>query len=62
MRVKVGDVVLPKNFASFDTDPGYGVVLDTYEDERGLVYFEVGWPMAESNWWGELELELISES
>ena len=41
----------------------YGVVLDTYEDDYGIVYYEIHWSGPHENgWWHEGELELISES
>ena len=62
MRMKIGDVVLPRNLVSFDTTPGYGVVVDFYESDDGIPYYEVDWPGADRTWWNELELELVSES
>ena len=41
---------------------GYGVVIDFYESDDGILYYEVAWPGADRTWWGELELELVSES
>tara|TARA_B100000131_G_scaffold117913_1_gene114920 strand:- start:1952 stop:2140 length:189 start_codon:yes stop_codon:yes gene_type:complete len=61
--MNVGDVVLPKNDASMlGVDYGYGIVIDMYEDDYGIVYYEVDWPGADRTWWNEMELELVSES
>ena len=61
--MNVGDVVLPKNDASMlGVDYGYGIVIDLYEDDCGIIYYEVDWPGADRTWWNEMELELISES
>ena len=39
----------------------YGIVLDIYEDDYGIIYYEVHWT-EEVGWWSEHELELVSES
>ena len=63
MYMKVGDIVLPKNDASMvGVDYGYGIIIDSYESDDGMVYWEVAWPGADKTWWHELELELVSES
>ena len=61
--MKIGDVVLPKNDASMiGVDYGYGIIIDFYESDDGMVYWEVAWPGADTTWWHELELELVSKS
>ena len=61
--MQVGDIVLPKNdSAMLGVDYGYGVIIDMYEDDYGIVYYQVGWPGADCTWWAEEELELISEA
>lgn len=51
-------------------DPGYfsgfGVVLDSYETEDGLLLYEIQWPAtnkwpAERAWHNDYELRLVSE-
>ena len=42
-------------------DYGYGVVVDFYESDAGILYCEVVWPGADKTWWADMELELISE-
>ena len=61
MRMKVGDIVLPKE-GMLGVDYGYGVIVDFYESDDGIPYYEVVWPGADRTWWDELELELVSES
>ena len=63
MRMKIGDVVLPKkDHAMMGIDYGYGVVVDFYESDDGIPYYEVAWPGADRTWWADVELELVSES
>ena len=63
MRMKVGDIVLPKSGASMlGVDYGYGIVVDLYESDDGIPYYEVVWPGADRTWWADVELELVSES
>ena len=47
----------PRNLEEYK----YGIILDTYEDDYGIYYYEVHWT-TEIEWWKEDELELISES
>ena len=56
--IKVGDLVCPSAWqrTSFE----YGVVLDIYEDDYGILYYEVHWGV-DTEWWKEGELELVSE-
>ena len=61
--INVGDIVKPKpDHMMRGVDYGYGVVLDFYEDEYGTVYYEVAWSGADTTWWSENEVEVISES
>jgi len=60
--VQPGDIVKAKSEWSVEgVDYGYGIILDVYEDEDGIVYCEVSW-YHETQWWKPYELELISES
>jgi hypothetical protein len=62
--VKVGDLVLRNNHAP--ELMGTGVVLDSHENDDGVVYFEVQWldGLEEDGrmWYDTLELKVISES
>ena len=63
--IQVGDVVKPaiSKVLLIDTDLyRNGVVLDIYEDDYGILYYEVHWVTEEPEWWQENELELVSES
>ena len=40
---------------------GIGVILDSYEDEDGLLFFEVQWAHSRQ-WFGQDEMRVISES
>jgi len=63
--MKVGDIVkpCPSVYKSILNIEGYkyGVILDTYEDEYGIVYYEVHWE-EEPEWWKEDELLLVSDA
>jgi len=60
--VKVGDLVVRSNRLH---PMGNGVVLDVYESDDLIVYFEVQWlddPEEDGRmWYDELELKVISE-
>ena len=56
-NIQVGDLVR-STLEQYPIDAG--VVLDTYEDDYGIVYYEVHWT-SDVEWWKEDELELISE-
>ena len=63
--IQIGDVVKPavSKVLLVDTDLyRYGVVLDIYEDDYGIMYYEVHWIQEGPEWWQENELELISEA
>tara|TARA_R100001082_G_C4261964_1_gene115961 strand:- start:341 stop:529 length:189 start_codon:yes stop_codon:yes gene_type:complete len=61
--VKVGDIVKPtQNKIILNDKANFGVILDAYEDDYGIVYYEVHWISEEPEWWQENELELVSES
>jgi len=68
MSIQVSDVVSlrPGILRSFGGDTKkykYGVVLDAYEDDYGIVYYEIHWSTRhEIGWWHEGELELVSEA
>ena len=60
--MKVGDLVV-----RFDRlyPMGNGIVLDAYESDDLIVYYEVQWlidPAPERMWYSECELKVISES
>ena len=64
----VGDIVRPSRSApgtaglDYDADDySYGIVLDVYEDDYGIYYYEVHWTK-ETSWWKKNELEMISEN
>jgi len=38
------------------------IIKDVSETDDGIFYFEVAWPGADTTWWHEDELELVSES
>tara|TARA_R100001594_G_scaffold613_1_gene2428 strand:- start:1568 stop:1759 length:192 start_codon:yes stop_codon:yes gene_type:complete len=62
--MKVGDIVRARSeflFGPSSSSRRNGIVIDLYEDEYGIVYYEVHWS-TEAEWWKEDELELISES
>jgi hypothetical protein len=60
--VKVGDLVKPRqNWMTKGLDYGVGVLIDVYEDDDGMEFFEVQWK-DERQWWKSYEMELISES
>jgi len=61
--VKVGDIVAPKagNILGPHKDRKGGIIIDSYEDDYGIVFYEVHWNM-EAEWWKEDELNLISEA
>ena len=63
LQVKqVGDIVVPVvEYAMSGIDYGYGIIKDVSETDDGIFYFEVVWPGADTTWWHEDELELISE-
>ena len=63
--IQVGAIVKPADskIISVDTDLyKNGVVLDVYEDDYGIIYYEVHWITQGTEWWQENELELISEA
>ena len=41
---------------------GRGIILDSYESDDGVVYFEVQWFEDDRMWYDTLELMVISES
>ena len=61
--MKVGDLVVRSNRLH---PMGIGVVLDAYESDDLIVYFEVQWlddpEEDERMWYSECELKVISES
>jgi len=59
-----GDIVKPSPFEMQYAEPEiyrYGIIMDVYEDDYGIYYYEVHWG-TEIEWWKEGELELVSES
>ena len=64
MTIQVSDIVrahVPHLRRQGMSDYGFGVVLDTYEDDYGILYYEVYWTTEETGWWKESELELVRE-
>jgi len=60
--MKVGDLVEPYDrFMVERVYYGIGVILDSYEDEDGLLFFEVQWAHSRQ-WFGQDEMRVISES
>jgi hypothetical protein len=60
--MKIGDLVRPREgWMTEGLDYGIGIILDTYEDDDGMRYFEVQWNH-ECQWWKPYEMKVISES
>ena len=60
--MKVSDLVEPyENFKMKGIYYGLGVILDSYEDDDGVRYFEVQWDHARQ-WFAEYEIKVVSES
>ncbi len=57
--MKVGDMVVRSNRLH---PMGRGIILDSYESDEGVVYFEVQWFEDDRMWYDTLELKVISES
>ncbi len=61
-KLKIGDLVEPYDkFMVDNTYYGVGVILDRYETEDGIIYFEVQWAHARQ-WLGQDEMRVVSES
>ena len=58
--MEVGDLVRASAFVHAQ-DCGVGIVLDSHENEDGVVYHEVQWTEDGRMWYDELELRMISE-
>ncbi len=58
--MKVGDIVRPRgDLRRLDPEEHkYGIVLDAYEDDYGIVYYEIHWNRV-IEWWSENELERL---
>ncbi len=56
--MKVGDMVVRSNRLH---PMGRGIILDSYESDEGVVYFEVQWFEDDRMWYDTLELKVISE-
>lgn len=60
--MKVGDLVLPRDdWKTKGLDYGIGIILDTYDDDDGMEYYEVKWEH-EIQWWRGYEMILFNES
>ena len=60
--MKVGDLVHAREAAkTLGIDYGTGIILDCYESDEGIWYFEVQWNH-ECQWFALEELRIISES
>ena len=57
--MKVGDMVVRSNRLH---PMGKGIILDSYENNDGVVYHEVQWFDDERMWYDVLELKVFSES
>ena len=57
--MKVGDMVVRSNRLH---PMGRGIILDSYESDEGVVYFEMQWFEDDRMWYDTLELKVISES
>ena len=61
--MKAGDLVIRSNHLH---PMGQGIILDSYESDTGVVYYEVQWldGLEEDDrmWYDVLELKVISES
>ena len=57
--MKVGDMVVRSNRLH---PMGRGIILDSYESDEGVAYFEVQWFEDDRMWYDTLELKVISES
>ena len=61
--MKVGDLVGRRRTAYHDSDTsGHGITIDSYENDDGVLYFEVQWFDDDRMWYDELELKVTSES
>ena len=58
--MKVGDLVERDNDLVRES-VGRGIILDSYESDEGVVYFEVQWFKDDRMWYDTLELKVISE-
>jgi len=59
--VKVGDLVQGRHPERRGRD-SHGITIDSYENDDGVLYFEVQWFDYDRMWYDELELKVISES
>ena len=61
--MKIGDLVDQRPTAYHDPGAsGHGITIDSYENDDGVLYFEVQWFDDDRMWYDELELKVISES
>ena len=61
--MKVGDLVDQRTSAYHDVaTSGHGITIDSYENDDGVLYFEVQWFDDDRMWYDELELKVVSES
>ena len=64
--MKVGDLVqgrlLVEHELGTSARDSPGVTIDSYENDDGVLYFEVQWFDYDRMWYDELELRVISES
>ena len=59
--MKVGDMVIRSN-RPHPPCTGKGIILDSYENDDGVIYHEVQWFDDERMWYDVLELKVVSES
>jgi hypothetical protein len=64
--VKVGDLVVRRDRGYGPPNQPWGLVMDSYEADTGVVYYEVQWiaDLEEDRrmWYDVLELRVVSES
>ena len=59
--MKVGDIVRPATNLDYDLEEkDLGLIIDVYEDDFGIYYYEVNW-VKRVDWCKKNELELVSE-
>ena len=60
--MKVGDLVDHRAPTAGYCSSGHGITIDSYENDDGVLYFEVQWFDDDRMWYDELELKVVSES
>lgn len=62
--MKPGDLVQARDrHAAIGIEYGVGIIIDTYESDDGIAYYEIVWQLEpETSWWTKEELFLVSKS